>query len=368
MKRILLLLILMLVHIPAVWSQSYIVQQDLQPQWLVAGSGQYTAYETADDKCVKAIYLLLGRDQYVGTVVFVQNNQPVSIFINGQLYADQVLTSRITIDSLPASGTGSRYLLAIYAPEIINPKHLKTSIITPVSSLSTEIRGPVSRFNDPVHSGLVVGLLLLAMLFVLLLRLNVKQFSYYLSPAGVFSQRDTDDTQALFRIAGSANLLFYVFAAMLSGFVLVLCLKDLTGQFAIASRVASGTWIQVMLSWFKLSVIIFLFLLVKGLFTYIIAGLFGMPQHTGFQFLDFVRIVILIMLVLGILQSVTYLYTGHQGSVEFYQAIGWVLGLWIAVLFIKMVRRTSVPVFHLFLYICATEIIPFLFVVKVLYE
>jgi hypothetical protein len=47
--------------------------------------------------------------------------------------------------------------------------------------------------------------------------------------------------------------------------------------------------------------------------------------------------------------------------------LGWILVTWVILFFLKLTNRMHYGPFHLFSYICATEIIPVVLLIKVLY-
>ena len=111
-------------------------------------------------------------------------------------------------------------------------------------------------------------------------------------------------------------------------------------------------------------------LFTKMLVVYIIASLFGVRDTAGFHFFNFIRLLLVILGILTLVLATYYVLHGQQkGFYSFlYELLNWILGGWVILLFIKLANRVQYSVFHLFSYICATEIIPFLLIVKVLNE
>ena len=155
---------------------------------------------------------------------------------------------------------------------------------------------------------------------------------------------------------------------MLTGFLIVISLHNFKDHYQLAQTIQSANWISAVLNWLKVSIIVLLLFFGKAVGIYLVSFLFGMKDHSGFQFLDFVRIILMSTLILLMVETSFYLVYGEGISILVYKLFGWILGAWIILLFWKLLRRSSLSVFHLFSYICATEIIPFLLIIKVLYE
>jgi hypothetical protein len=136
------------------------------------------------------------------------------------------------------------------------------------------------------------------------------------------------------------------------------------------SAIKINGYLSGWLTWLKLSAIIFAFLFVKMIIVYLVASLFGVRDISGFHFFNFTRLLLVSIGVLTLIISVYYILHGQQKGFYFflYEFVLWILGGWIILLFLKLANRVQHSVFQLFSYICATEIIPFLLIVKVLNE
>lgn len=101
-----------------------------------------------------------------------------------------------------------------------------------------------------------------------------------------------------------------------------------------------------------------------------VASLFGIRDIAGFHFFNFTRLLFVSVGILTLVLSGYNLLHGQQQEVYdiLLSILTWVIGGWVVLLFLKLTNRVTYAVFHLFSYICATEIIPFLLVVKVLNE
>jgi hypothetical protein len=74
-----------------------------------------------------------------------------------------------------------------------------------------------------------------------------------------------------------------------------------------------------------------------------------------------------------VLTVTLFLYFISRGQrVGIYETMVWiitiVLMMMMVFVFLKLIRRADCSIFHLFSYICATELIPFLITVKLLHQ
>ncbi|HEY6437432.1 MAG TPA: DUF4271 domain-containing protein, partial [Ignavibacteriaceae bacterium] len=215
---------------------------------------------------------------------------------------------------------------------------------------------------------MISAVLILIIFLVAMIRLNPRLSSDYFSVTKIFSLRESDDDVFYYRLT-STNILFYLFASMTLAVYLMVIGQFI--EFKIGSSISSaGGYALLLFSWLQVSLIILIFLFIKMLIIYGISTMFGFREMAGFHFFNFIR---LILVIVGLLTLILiFYYILHGQSKVFYgllqSILSWVLGGWIVLLFLKLINRVSYSVFHLFSYICATEIIPFLIIVKILNE
>jgi hypothetical protein len=216
----------------------------------------------------------------------------------------------------------------------------------------------------------VVAGLIIILFFLVALRLNPKLTSDYLSLSKLFSSRESDDSQASARLTSSANVQFYILCSLLIGFYLHIVFHSLPLRFALSEHFqASGFW-MISWQWMKLSGIIFFILLFKIFLVFSLTRLFGMRGMARYHFFNWIR---LLLLVFGAATVVLFMYFIARGSspdyfVIFLSVVVVALIVWIMLAFFKLRSRSGHSMFHLFSYLCGTEIIPLLITVKVLFQ
>jgi hypothetical protein len=345
-------------------AQSLQVVKDLKSEWLVSQDGQFIPF--ADRKnAVQAIYFPFesGNAAYLS----ISSNQPVTLFVNNKL-AGLGTTFRLKRDSLERVYSARDIMIAIHAQKVraseINTVLLGNAKTDPITE------GLVMREGSAFRDFAIVAMLTLMVLAIVVLRLNPKLSSDYFSIPGIFTTREIHESQVYTRIGSSTNILFYLYCSMLLAYYLMIVFHFTTAQFPIASSFYGTTFLASISEWLKLTGLLLLIFFVKIVIVFAVSYLFGIGEVAGIHFFNWVR---LMLVVIGILTIVLFLYfIWHGQSTDVHAAmlklLGWITAGWMILIFLKLAGNVNASMFHLFSYICATELIPFLFIVKVLYK
>lgn len=365
-RTVLLIILLVAIGLVGECHDPFVLKKDLNENWQVFIGDTYSAYD--DEETVHTIYFSVNANHFRGDYLVLANDLPFSVFVNGKLIADEKLNVAFSIDSLKRTISTSALFFSIHQEEEVNPSALTTTIQTKTVATSEQYAGdhPLKRetfFRDFV----ITSVLILVIFLTSTVRLNPRLSSDYFSVSKIFSLRDNDDDDQLYNRLTSGNILFYFFTSLILAFFIIVI-----GQFigigipAIKVNGYGEGW----LTWVRLSTIIFGFLFVKMIIIYLMASLFGIRDVSGFHFFNFTRLLLVSIGSLTLVIAVYYILNGQQKGFYFflYEFVSWILIGWIILFFLKLTNRAQRSVFHLFSYICATEIIPFLLIVKVLNE
>jgi hypothetical protein len=287
--------------------------------------------------------------------------------LNGKLLLDNCTKTTLSIDSLEILYPASEHSFAIHQEKKIKPSDLTTYIgsLNPISA-KQQNESLLLRKNTSFRDFVITIILILFIFLIGIIRLNPRLSSDYFSITKIFSPRDNEEDQFYYRLT-SGNILFYVFTSLVLSFYMMVI-----GQFIETSVlvIKPSGYLNSVLTWLQISVTILALLFTKMLVIYIIASLFGVRDIAGFHFFNFIRLLLAFLGMLTLVLATYYVLHGQQkGFYSFlYVLLNWILGGWVILLFIKLANRVQYSVFHLFSYICATEIIPFLLIFKVLNE
>jgi hypothetical protein len=341
-------------------------EKDLKPDWLVRNTGDFVSYRDASGS-PEVVYLKLNAREISGQLLKIQGIRSFNLFINNQL-AGSGKYFLLNVDSLARAFSANNLLVAIH---LANGRfgNLVTALVPPAKP-SDLTDGLVKREGSFFRDFGILGIVLLMGMVVLIVRLNPKLASDYFSIGGVFSTREIGDSQVYTRIGSSTNILFYAYCSMLLAYYLMIAFHFTGDEFPLANSFQGNYFWSVVLQWMKLSAYLLIFFFLKIILVFGISYLFGIPHIAGIHFFNWVRLLIIIFGLLTMILFVYFIWHGQSTDVHsaMLKLLGWIMGGWIILIFLKLSGNASTSLFHLFSYICATELIPFLFIIKVLYK
>lgn len=221
----------------------------------------------------------------------------------------------------------------------------------------------VSNFNDFFFFAVVTILFLLAiykMIYPLVLKL-------ILTPSAVFSAEDFSESNSLQKFF-SIDILFYLLIVNMLVFLLsMIFVKNLgTGNWV---DLVNGDLNQLFLNWLFGSGLLVFIAVLKFVFLRLIAFVFELGKIVTAHFFYLLRIISILIFVMAFI--VSFLVLNDLFEFEYsikYLLYGffWVYLFGVGMLFIIMSNRLSFKNYHLFVYICSAEIVPFLILTKVI--
>lgn len=361
MRIVLLVAFLVSTHCAAA---QVVIKKDLQPEWLMSDGAAYRKFEEADR--AKAVYIKLPVKQFSTDYFIIKSSGTVSVLLNNTLILDQVHDVKLSVDSLAARYPVAEFFIALYSDQVITKNNLVTCVAANVlypTDTPEEFYGKTrTTFRDYV----ITAVLTLIIFLVTIIRLNPGLSSDYFSIRKIFSRRESEDDHYYYRVT-SSTILFYVFTSLLLSLYVTVIIRY-TGARLGLDRLLQASYWALIFTWIKVSTYVFLFLFVKIIVIYLVSLLFGIREIAGYHFFNFVRILLVAIGLFTLVLLVYFILHGQgQGFYNFlYTAISWILGIWIVLGFFKLASRVRHSAFHLFSYICATELIPFFIIIEVL--
>ena len=123
------------------------------------------------------------------------------------------------------------------------------------------------------------------------------------------------------------------------------------------------------LKWLQLSGLISLTLLGKLLLISTFSYLYKASEITALQFFNYVRLFFFTFGVISLL--VAAFFIGQVQNPMWYFNLFYVAAslfiFWEFIIFLKLMTRLSFRIFHLFFYLCASELIPLVILIKVVF-
>jgi hypothetical protein len=330
------------------------VTEDLKSNWKIIIDGKFGPYGGHSDKTIHFSTDLKRTD---GAFLLIQSKKKFYLFINSYLIV-QTHKLKLSADSLGK----------IYGKNIFVSVHQSTGI----SDLSTQwlINTSRSQFYNPLRPAktfqnfVLLAVLFLIILLTWLLRSNPQLTLDYLNVIKLFSFRHRDDSQFVLRITSSVNLLLYIFCSLLTALALLIAMnnsKELSISIDLESRSTEIFFVQ----WLIIALFIAGLLILKLGLASTLSILFEWRDTAGFQFFNFVRVLVLSLMLVGVISIFCFSMNINLNYYFLAKCFCTMLSMGAGLMFFKLLNRESSSPFHLFSYLCATEIFPLVILIKV---
>ncbi len=347
-----------------VWAAPIVVK-DLRAGWMLYSENAYQSVNGSSLSDLRTIYFHVKAPIFKGQYLSLGSTENWNLFVNGKLiYSGR--NEKFSIDSLAL----------LYSPELffgiysdVGVRVLTTQIISENSSqafISRENAGrPPTFFRDYA----IIATAVLSFFLLLLFRTNPQLTLDYFSFAKIFSVQERNENLLASRITSSVNLLFYLFCALLTGFLLSAVFYFASSYFLVAKFVGIHSFGGAFLMWLKLSLFILVLLASKLIIVLFFSSLFNFRETVSFQFFNFLRFVLFTAVVMAMLSLIYFVFKG--GQAVFYERLI-VLALLLlsagsVMVLIKLLARAPFSFFHLFSYLCVSEIIPLVIIIKIFF-
>ena len=362
--RLLLSWILLLSTYNGFAQEKFTIVKDLRSEWLVFSNNQYEK-ASADKRPDQSVHFIISKSQFPAGNLLVKSSAEHRLFLNGKLLGKAAKYSLLSIDSLYKKYQSSTLNLTVYQPAI-DAAQLQTMIVQPRSASDEDMLKPRSTVKDFVSSA---GLLVI-IFFVAIIRVNPKLASDYFSIQRILSLREAEDNQSHSRFAISSNIWFYLFCSLLTALYLIMVFTHLPESNSLAIDTLGLTFGGILWTWSKLSFLIMALLMGKALAIYMLSNLFGMTGIGGVHFFNWIRFLLILCSSLVVMLFIYFISDGLNSSVYvgFQYLLLAMMATWIVVIFLKLNNRVEHSMFHLFSYICATELVPLLITIKVFFQ
>ena len=338
------------------------VEEDLRKEWMVYADGGYKPYQ--EGMRTPVIYFTLDPGRYrSGSILRITSAKPFSLYLNHQLIVLRRKAAHIDLDSLQSRyrapwqfGVHQGFALA----------GLSTGVVWAGNdrSLADILLRPAYYFLDFS----ILAVLILLSVLVLLFNNNPKLAGDYFNVVRLFSIQEREDALLSSRVLSSVNMLYYGFASLFSALVLLVLFRY--GELAVPAAVyfKVSTLSEGFIQWLRLAAVIFFILMVKLWLLTLLGALFQIADKTAAQFYNYVRLVFFVFGLAGAGCLIFFMANVQAAGayILLWQGVIGLLFFWVIMASLKLMSRTALRFFQLFSYLCTTELIPVVFIIKVL--
>ncbi|TRX53655.1 DUF4271 domain-containing protein [Fulvivirga sp. M361] len=340
--------------------------KDLSDEWVYYDSWEGVYMPLVENGIFQGntIHFECEKKEFLDYYLRVISPGEVTVFINNRLiYGISNDTLFMSVNEIKRK-VGYPATITLYAPNIV-PSTISTDIVRlsnesldQLADVPLTFKREVSSFPDFFTTAIILLLACAAVLYNYFPRV----FAEFFKASKAFSFRETDENLLKSKPVSQINLFFYLFFSLLAALV-ILSLTHL-GQFTSSSSglfffesYSNGIW-----EWFKLMLIIFVWLVVKFILVSNTSWLFQLGGFVNNHFYNYIRINFIMLI--GVLLAIVIFYftyetpnTSHYRSVFFF---GYALmGLQVVMVSLKLLTVSSFKKVHLFSYLCTTELVPF---------
>lgn len=360
-----ILIILLSAFLSTASAQEAVVLEDLMPSITYFDGVSYQPAQFPGRH--RTIYFALSAKQYPESVIKLVLHREASVFVNGK-FASNINEGGeyvFAIDSLAAVFGTANLQFALHANTGVP---LVSAQVISFNQTLPQSHDPVLRQSGFFHDFSILAACILAVWFVVLWRYNARGLVIYFNFVKLFSLAERDDSLSLSKTVTSFNVVVFLFFSFLSAFFIMIAQYHMIVVWPFMYFFLAGSVGAALVKWLALSLIVFAIFSLKLFFIIVFSSMFSLRDIAGIQFANFIRTIALI-LVLGAFLLGIYLLTGTTNAQWYSLLVNMaimILILWMPLILLKLMNKGSYRSFHLFSYLCPSEFLPVLLLIKAL--
>lgn len=294
--------------------------------------------------------------------LLIHSRGPFTLWVNQIQISSAVNDVTLSLDSLRAQFDGE-WWLGVHSRERLADVWMTLQL--PADQITRPFLEPLPS-HEVANFVIMVSLVLIAV-GIRLWRGSPTLFYAYFNIFRLVSTRERDETQRM-RITSSQNILFYFFlGAWLAFLVVLLFATDPTASLPLFFP--TTRFIGLLLNWLLLTTFVVILIFSKYALQTFFSRIYAVFDQSPDQFFTFVRVCFLVAALLTIWLLGSY-FLGISMPSSYAIAVLVLLGsslLSIAFMQIRFLKGTPFRLFHIFSYLCLTEVIPLVITFRLLY-
>ena len=287
-------------------------------------------------------------------------------------YASESNCFLLDVDSLGSAYPQDQVFISLYRRNF-DSKQFVTSIVVPfqdeveIAEIDSDM---ILLAREPSYftNFFIVALLILLAYYAALLNLYPKTFWEFFNVNKAFALKLKEEKVLTPSVFSRTNLLFFLGYGMVISFVGIVFWFVLKETPILFSFVNLESFTEAFISWVKLSVLVLVVLCLKYLLIASIGTLFNHRLIAPRHFYDFNRLSHIFLILIFSLAVITFMVLQNPPEIIYrtlFYALAFLLSLRVVILFFKLLDSASFRNFHLFSYLCTTEILPLIIGIKI---
>ena len=335
-------------------AQPYRVQvTDLSSQWQTWQNNQWISWSN-EDEITRQICFSVDAVSQRGNYLAIAGVAPFSLWCNGRLVGNYKGEAILSLDSL-ARVYSSTLGFCVYGrgASFAKTSLVRLSAVPVVEELKLREEPFFLNFS-------IVVAFLLGVYFLILYQSNPRLTLDYFNFIKLFSVQERDESVGAARVTSSINPVIYLFSGLWISFLLLVVFRFTSSHWIVANLFSFSSVSGGLLRWLELAFLVWAALLLKVILILVMVQLFKFREAFGLQVLNFFRLVVFVAVLFSL--AIMIYFMSDVTNPRFFNLLiyllGWVVSGWFLLVFFKLMAKSPFSAFHLFSYLCATEIFP----------
>lgn len=367
MKCLSILFLLFISSVDILAQSDTVVVKDFAKDWMFFDSEKKLPLVKKSDFEGNTVHFYVDQSTLQNSYLSIDYPFEFSVFINGQLFKTAVGNALFSIEDQKA--ISSRAEIIIYSnklnPYLLNTTSLKI-IDTSLDPLQEDVVLVNPRNREVFTNFYLLSIIGLLIYFTIIATYSGRSIAEYFKIERALSPRELDENLLKTRIFTGANVTIYLFICLLIAH-LIMSTVYLSGAFPERELFYPSSVMDAIGNWLRLSFVLLTGLFLKYLLLQLASSLFQVRDFLNSHFYNFLRLSLMIALALSVITGIVY-YSIYNYQNEIYSAFYQIMLLAslpvIFILYLKLMNASSYKNLHLFSYLCATELIPFVVILS----
>ena len=347
--------------------QDTVVVKDFENEWYYFNGEQQLPLVRKSDFEGNRIYFNIDVRDYKNALLLIKSSQEVSIFVEDILFQVFEGNSIIKINDLKSKNGITK--LTIYTNSL-NPYFLKTKILKIVESKLDPLKDDVvivNLRNDRLFNNyFIAALVILAGIFAALINFYPRVISEFFKLSRAISLREMDENLIKGRAFTGINILIYVYISLLISF-LIFSFVFLARAFPQVEIFYPTSFFGAIWAWIKIAIMVFTAIILKYSIIAYFSNLFDIAGFANNHFINFIRLLLIIShisLFILVLFNLSSLVLNETSLYQLFISTVFSLAIVSIIIYLKLMSAAPFKNLHLFSYLCATELIPFVIILS----
>ncbi len=273
-------------------------------------------------------------------------------------------TSSFKIDSLKNSIGSNQPTLTVYGNKLLPA--LRTVVSTQARANGAVEHYQPDRFANSFSNFFYIALTLIVILFVILKTKFTELADQYLLFQRAFKFRTIDELIYKIEFFGYPNNIFILLLSMIFGFVTLSYMYFYPGALTILDIQPGGATLPILgLYWLEITVIVLVIFIAKYILMLMFSSMFAL-KTLSIHFATILRLMLYLSFLLLIMTAGQFIIIGVLPETFYWVVIVLALLAIEVILYFKITLFSKYTLLYNIIYLCATEIIPMVFLFKII--